>query len=130
MRNRAKCKLCLTVLESFHQYDYVSCKCGEISITGGGSNYECSAKNWENFLRIDENDNEIVPKVIDKEEKNKIPQENPNPITFQECIDLLEIMVKNIEKLPNHALSAPVTNLDFYNYLTVILEIFKHKDKK
>ena len=35
MRNRAKCKLCSSVIESYHRYDEVSCKCGEINISGG-----------------------------------------------------------------------------------------------
>src|SRR5271166_4679007 len=57
IKNRAKCKLCKDILESFHQHDYVTCTCGEISIDGGTSYWRCAAKNWENFLRLDDNGN-------------------------------------------------------------------------
>lgn len=62
MRNRAKCKLCEEIIESFHQFDYVSCDCGEISIDGGEYTFGASAKNFANFLRIDDNDKEVAVK--------------------------------------------------------------------
>jgi len=79
MRNRAKCKLCQSVLESFTIQDYVECKCGEIGIWGGNQNLECCARHWSNFLRLDEKDNEI-PVIVTKEDNVKqldISQEKP-----------------------------------------------------
>lgn len=35
-RNRAKCKKCGDVIESTHVYEFVTCKCGSISVDGGG----------------------------------------------------------------------------------------------
>ena len=72
MRNRAKCKLCSDILESFHEHDWVSCKCGEISICGGNVKLECSAKDWKSFLRVDDQGNVIVPKVMQKDEVEAI----------------------------------------------------------
>ena len=63
MKNRAKCKLCNDVLESFHRHDFVRCKCDEISIDGGTDLFKCGAKNWCNFIRLDDNDNEFPVKV-------------------------------------------------------------------
>lgn len=60
MRNRAKCNLCLDVLESFHTFDKVECSCGEISISGGMDHFECGYKNIENFIRIDDRDKEVI----------------------------------------------------------------------
>lgn len=34
-RNRARCRKCGDVIESKHQHDFVTCKCGAISVDGG-----------------------------------------------------------------------------------------------
>lgn len=34
-RNRVKCKRCGDVIESLHQHDFKTCKCGSVSIDGG-----------------------------------------------------------------------------------------------
>jgi hypothetical protein len=125
MKNRAKCKLCFQILESFHTYDYVTCNCGEISISGGNDRLECSAKNWENFLRVDENGNEIVVKVKDSVETTESNNEEFPIMTRADKIDMLEAMVKNIENLPKAAMAQPINNFDMYSYLVVILSILK-----
>lgn len=33
--NRAKCLLCNDIITSKHSHDYVTCKCGNLSIDGG-----------------------------------------------------------------------------------------------
>ena len=68
MRNRAKCKLCNTIIESFHQHDYVKCKCDEIAVDGGPDGCRVMAKNWDNFLRVDDSGKEYPIKVKEKEE--------------------------------------------------------------
>lgn len=68
LKNKAKCLLCKETIESYHRYDYVTCKCGEISISGGQDKFEASAKDWDNFVRFDENGNEFKPKIINKDE--------------------------------------------------------------
>jgi len=73
MRNRAKCKLCNDIIESVHHHDYISCKCGEIAVDGGQHYCRCSAKSWENFIRIDDEGNEIIPKIV---EKSSVEEEN------------------------------------------------------
>jgi len=35
IRNRAGCKSCLQVIESKHCHDFVTCKCGAVSVDGG-----------------------------------------------------------------------------------------------
>ena len=71
MRNRAKCKLCQSTIESFHPTDLVLCKCGEISVDAG-EGLKCAAKSWENFLRVDDEGNEIIVKVESKTNPNNI----------------------------------------------------------
>ena len=66
MRNRAKCKKCESIIESFHRHDYVKCTCGSIAVDGGQDYFKCVADDWVNFIRIDDNDKEIMPTIKDK----------------------------------------------------------------
>ena len=79
MKNRAKCRLCGDILESFHETDYVKCSCEEISIYGGRQSYKAAAKDFKNFLRIDDEGNEIEVKWIDKEEALENEEMTPPP---------------------------------------------------
>lgn len=125
MRNRAKCRLCKKVIESFHKSDYVECDCGEISVDEGTC-LRCSAKNWENFLRIDENDNEILVTVRTDPslQPRKEAIENAAP-GRKEMIDALEEMIKAIDNLPEHARYAPVSHADLSPVLSVISALIK-----
>lgn len=119
MRNRAKCSLCNDVLESFHLTDYVSCSCGEISIRGGLNRYECYAKDFKNFRRIDDMDNEIEVKVLEEEEEVK-PLDNDLIITKEEVLLAVKEMIANYENLPPHALSAAITGYDLLSVLFLL----------
>lgn len=85
IKNKAKCLLCKETIESYHLYDYVTCKCGEISISGGMHKFEASAKNWDHFVRFDENGNEFKPKIIDKDKdidtETNIAVQTPDELT-------------------------------------------------
>jgi hypothetical protein len=129
MKNRAKCKLCLDILESFHTYDYVTCKCGEISISGGSDRLECSAKDWINFLRIDDQGNEVVVKVKDSVETTESKDEDLPNMTKEDKIEMLEAMIKNIENLPKAAMLTPINHFDMYSFMLVILSILKEEKK-
>lgn len=114
MKNRAKCALCKEIIESFHEHDYVPCKCGEISIVGGNVFPGCGAKDWANFLRIDDEGNEFKPKVVEKDEPIEvIPQE----ISLQDHIDAL---IKTLEALPQAAMATPITHYDFHSILLLL----------
>jgi hypothetical protein len=128
MKNRAKCKLCGDTLESFHAYDYVICKCGEISISGGNDKLECSAKHWENFLRVDDEGNEIIVK-INGAETIDIEREEPPILSKKEKLDELEMMLKNIENLPKHAMTEPINHYDMFSFMALVLSILKDEKK-
>lgn len=120
MRNRAKCKLCKSVIESYVTNDFVSCQCGEISISGGNSdNFLCEAKNWGNFLRIDDEDNEIVVKVMDK------VQEEEGSISVDDLIKELDLVISYQENLPKEVMSSYVNYYDFYSSMILIQNILK-----
>lgn len=130
MKNRAKCKLCESVIESFHQYDYVTCKCGEISIDGGQEYFRCSAKSWDNFLRVDDEDNIIIPKIKEKDDVKPLDIEPKEvaPLTKEELIKMLEDMAKSIEQLPPDAMTTYVNQYDLMSLILVLVSIFKAKD--
>jgi hypothetical protein len=120
MRNRAKCKLCEEIIESTHRHDYVTCKCGEISVDGGDDYHRCRAGNWENFLRVDDEGNIVIPVIKDPE---PVP-ESPKP-TKDELLSMLTEMIKRIESLPPQALYSPVNHADLNSLLILLASIFR-----
>ena len=131
MRNRAKCKLCQEIIESFHRYDCVSCKCGEISVDGGQDYCRCMAGDWANFIRIDNEGNEVIPRIVDEEkaldELVKEGQERGDyetKLTKKDLVDMLKAQAEAIERMPPVALSSYVTNYDLLSLLLVLSGIF------
>lgn len=125
MKNRAKCKLCKKVIESFHEFDYVCCSCGEISISGGSYKYECYANDFSNFLRVDEEGNEIIVKV--QKEIHKPKDEFKTKPTKEELLKVLDEMISNIEALPKNAMASPINHYDLCSALILISSILKTK---
>ena len=122
MKNRAKCKLCLSVIESFHEGDYVTCKCGHISVSEGLS-MGCSALDWNNFLRVDDLGNEIVPKIVDKSDDVK-PLYNEK-LEKEDKLKMLDEMIKYYESLPSQVLQAPITGYDLLSSLILLSSILR-----
>lgn|SRR6185295_4891498 len=115
MKNRAKCKLCKSIIESFHDTDYVRCSCGEIYVDGGNA-FRCGATDWDNFLRVDEKGNEIAIKV----EKNI----SSKP-TKHDLLKMLDEMITSYEGLPPQAMINPITHYDFLSALLLLSSILK-----
>lgn len=130
MRNRAKCRLCGNIIESKHQYDSVSCNCGEISVDGGSMYHKASFKNLGNFICIDDEGNEIIPSYggekpnSDSKEPAESPPKRQKP-SKDDLLMELESMLKNIERLPTEALYAPVSHADFGSLLILMYAILK-----
>lgn len=118
MKNRAKCKLCKDIIESVLYHDYVTCKCGEISINGGsGEEYiRCRAKDRKNLIKLDDECNEIVPVIAEgvSSETSK-----------QDALAHLDAMIQCIEKLPPQSLYAPINHADFASLLRLLTEVFR-----
>jgi hypothetical protein len=125
MKNRAKCKLCNTVIESFHSEHVDICACGQISVEGGDS-LRCGAKDWNNFIRVDDQGNEIIIKVKNENVKQlDIPSNKP---TRKELLGMLDEMIKNIEGLPPAAMTTHITHYDFASCLLLFSSIFRCTD--
>lgn len=123
MKNRAKCKLCSDIIESFHRHDYVACKCGEIAVDGGLDYFKAAAKDWRNFLRVDDEGNEIEIEVKDKEETKSVEEPKPKK-SKKELLSTIEEMVKIFNDLPAEAMTAPVNHYDFSSLLSMLLILF------
>lgn len=130
MRNRAKCKLCLEIIESYHSTDLVICKCGQISLDGGDS-LRCHAFDWNNFLRVDDEGNEIIVTVKDKSTEQPIGEERTVAPKTQlktskkDVLELLQEIIKNYERLPTQAMYAPISHADLLSVLFVLSAWFK-----
>lgn len=122
MKNRAKCKVCLDVIESMHSTDIQICKCGEIGVEGGSAFY-CRAKNWDNFLRIDDDGREIAVKVSsDTTISHSGIESKPSR---EELLEMFDEMVKTYEALPSNAMTSPVTHYDLLSVMLLVSALFK-----
>jgi hypothetical protein len=118
MRNRAKCKHCSSIIESFLTHDYIECKCGEIAVSGGEA-MKCAARNWENFIRIDDAEKEIYITV------KELTEDKEPGLTKKELIDMLSAMSKSFQRLPDSAMSLPITHYDYASLLILLSAIFE-----
>jgi hypothetical protein len=126
MRNRAKCRLCKSIIESYHKQDYVVCKCGEIGVDGGIELMRCIANDWHNFIRVDDQDNEIIPKIIDGD-KIEAPKEGELPTKYnrEQLLSYLDQIINDIERLPSEAMFSPITHLDYVTGLLLIRSLLR-----
>lgn len=52
--NKARCKKCNDVIESKHQHDFVSCRCGEIFVDGGTDYLRRGGRNLDSIDDLSE----------------------------------------------------------------------------
>lgn len=132
--NKAKCRLCGDIIESFHRHDYVRCTCGEIAVDGGLDYMRCIAKDWSNFIRVDADgkEYEIILKNEEAPTGQQETQTEPQPEQALEqpqlrenALILLQEMIKSYESLPHHAMHAPASNADIMSVLYLIGALFR-----
>lgn len=134
MRNRAKCKLCEDIIESMYTHDYQMCKCGEIAVDGGKDYHRVLAKDWANFLRIDDDGNVIIPTIRNNEEKcgdesvEKKAESEPAKRSKKDLIWELDEMINGFKRLPPGALAQPVDHSDWVSLLSFLSRFFKAED--
>ena len=58
IRNRVRCKKCGDIIESKYRHDFVTCKCGAISVDGG-KDYLRRSGNLEDYEDL----SEVLPEV-------------------------------------------------------------------
>ena len=131
MRNRAKCKLCGDIIESFHPSDCVGCKCGQIGVEGGSA-MRTYAIDYANFLRVDDIGNEIVVNYKNRGDNiyDKKNYDNPpNGGTVEDLIKELDDQIKDLEKSSVHSQNSPINKYDFAIFMLVTSTILKKLTK-
>lgn len=114
--------MCNSVIESFHDTDYVMCSCGAISVDGGTS-MRCAANDWKNFVRVDDEGHEIEVKVESSDVK-RLYNEKPSK---KDLLFMLDEMIKNVENLPQHVMSSPISHYDYCSLLILLSALFKEE---
>ena len=132
MKNRAKCKLCNSIVESFHPTDHVICKCGEIELNGGDAMY-AKANDFRNFVRVDDLGNEITvryenkksPDIGTENDGGQEDENEPKDTTHAEAVKELHYLLECENELIKDGVNSYVTRTDLYYYMLRILKIFK-----
>lgn len=122
----AKCRLCKVTIDTYVGYDNC-CPCGEISIDARKDEVKVQARDWANFIRVDEAGNEIIMTIKDKESvlsAHNEPERVSKP-SRDDLLGMLNMMIKNIEDLPPQGLASYVTNYDLLSSLLLIGAIFR-----
>lgn len=52
IKNQAQCLICGEIIESTHRHDYVTCKCGNLSVDGGKDYCRRSFKEMDTWIDI------------------------------------------------------------------------------
>lgn len=127
MRNRAKCKLCQAIVESFINNEYVTCKCGQLSVMDGPA-MRMEFVDENNVLRLDDEGNEYPIKYQHQSHEKKEKDETSigaHKLTKDELIAELDSLIKIYNNLPDHAMEQPVTHADHQSLLMILSSIFK-----
>jgi hypothetical protein len=132
MRNRAKCKLCLDIIESKDVHEYVSCSCKQISIDGGDEYLRCSARDWNNFIRITDDGSEIPVKFEDSNNQKDSKQTKENVenqrMSRSELMNHLADHIRHSESLPPHVRQSFCTYMDLEAITSILYAILKETD--
>lgn len=120
MRNRAKCALCSTIIESKAPNHFVACECKEIAIDGGDQAFKTYAGDFKNFIRLDDAHNEIAVKFLEKAVEEVI-----KPLSKDDMMKELDMMCEECESLPEQAMSSFVSQYDFYRLVLLMRSILR-----
>lgn len=125
MRNRAKCKLCQEVIESVHIYDRVICSCKEICINGGTQEFYSSARNFCNFLRVDDNDNELEVQFddLDPDSSEIYPDKKENEASS--ILKHVDHLIAELEQQNPSLMSIPMNQYDCLSILLLLQSTLK-----
>lgn len=120
MKNRAKCKLCESILD-FLDGDYLVCKCGELTLDGIHKKVICE-KSDNNFVQVDDEGNEIV---LNSHIELSGNSGNVGKSNKKELLSMLDQMISNVENLPQGAMLSPVTHYDYVSLMILLSSILK-----
>lgn len=120
MKNRAKCKLCNTIITTLNTLDEFSCPCGELTIDCISGEFHAKVKSdIDNLILVDDEGNEIIPKFAHIELEMSVPNSR------KEILLTLDAMIASIDSLPPSARQSPITHSDFSAALSLIATLFR-----
>ena len=109
-------KICQSIIEETDRQN-ISCKCGEV-ILDGYNQLVVVKKDIANAEKIDDEGNTI----------QSIPQEIRQQPGREELLGELDMMIHSFERLPEHAMMAPITHYDFASLMILLSAILKKHD--
>ena len=122
MRNRAKCRLCDDILESLNKDDIKICSCGQIAICGGSDELKGKAKDPANFIRINDDDSEVITEI---ENASTPTPSDTSPPSRDELLDMLKDFISAAEELPNHVKISFSTESDLQALRKLVYSILR-----
>lgn len=75
----------------------------------------CSAKDWNNFYRVDDRGNEIKVTVLGEEKSART----------KSAIETLKNLKLTLNNLPEMALQSPMTHADYHSLITLLCELLE-----
>ena len=106
----------------------VSCPCNEISIDGGTKKFRAAARDFKNFVRIDDEGNEVAVTLVDKPEPFISKEEKPLVDTYADKLAILMEMIDEAEKEHEHMSYANLSKREFAEAMLVIYSLLKDVD--
>lgn len=130
MENKAKCRLCGSIIQSYTLSDVVSCDCGEITIWGGQYEFNVAYKNKNNLLRIDDKGNEVIVRCVDTtQDEIADPEPSNEAASRKERLATLDSWISYGSNLPRHVLDAPPSLADLYHGLLLVSSVLHSSDE-
>jgi hypothetical protein len=121
MRNRAKCALCHTVIESVLATEHVLCPCGEIGVAGGQQMLFKAYTSDDNFIRIDDDGNEIKPELAKAKESAEKLLVNMDDLG--QIIKDMGTIVESLESLEDYSMRLPLNQYDLLTVLRLVKRV-------
>jgi len=113
-----------------HDYDLQRCECGEIAVDGG-LKMIALAKNFDNFLRVRDDGTTFKPTIIEKNNTENTLHTSFSEIrhNFENLVSSLQLMLDNVQRLPQHAMEQPLNQYDLQTLLQVLIEGFSERQE-
>ena len=122
VKNRAKCKVCNTIMHAKEPYIRVLCNCGRCFIELEMDKTLCGTDEWSNLVFVDDEGNEIV--LNSPEETEVIPEK----ISKKQLIEQMKDMIRSYDNLPPRALYEPVLTIDMKNLMLLVVGILESEN--
>jgi hypothetical protein len=79
----------------------------------------CMAKDWDNFIRVDDEDKEVKPKIV-----------GIAPPSKEDLMKVLEDMIEKIEAMPQQAMSVSINHYDLLSVFYWMRAMFSLEPEK